>query len=117
MNGRRGRRRTRIDLVSKRPLPPLPEGPWGTILADPPWRFINRTGKVAPEHLRLNRYDTMSVEEIGSIPVPSVIADKAHCYLWVPNALLREGLEVLAAWGFTYKTNIVWHKVRRGQAR
>jgi N6-adenosine-specific RNA methylase IME4 len=88
-------------------------GEWSTVLADPPWRFLNRTGKVAPEHQRLNRYDTMTVEEISAIPVASVMAAKAHCYLWVPNALLREGLEVLAAWGFTYKSNIVWHKIRR----
>lgn len=94
----------------------MPEGPWGTVLADPPWRFTNRTGKVAPEHYRLNRYDTLTVPQIASIPVSSVAAEKAHCYLWVPNALLREGLEVLAAWGFTYKTNIVWHKVRRDGA-
>ncbi len=37
----------------------------------------------------------------------------AHLYLWVPNALLAEGLAVMEAWGFTYKTNIVWHKVRK----
>ncbi|MGH3064824.1 MAG: MT-A70 family methyltransferase [Gaiellaceae bacterium] len=109
-----GRPRTRLDLVERAfPLPPLPSGEWGTVLADPPWRFVNRTGKVAPEHHRLNRYDTMTVEEIAAIPVSSVAAEKSHCYLWVPNALLREGLQVLAAWGFTYKTNVVWHKVRK----
>lgn len=91
----------------------LPTGPFKTILADPPWRFTNRTGKVAPEHKRLNRYDTMSLEEICGLPV-NEIADKAsHCYLWVPNALLSEGLKVLMAWGFKYKTNLVWHKVRK----
>jgi N6-adenosine-specific RNA methylase IME4 len=94
-------------------MPPLPQGPWGTVLADPPWRFLNRTGKVAPEHRRLSRYDTLTVEQIKSIPVASVSAERSHCYLWVPNALLREGLEVLDAWGFTYKTNLVWHKVRK----
>lgn len=92
---------------------PLPEGPFGTILADPPWRFINRTGKVAPEHRRLNRYDTMTTAEISGLPVRDVAAPQSHLYLWVPNALLAEGLEVLRAWGFTYKSNIVWHKVRK----
>jgi len=86
---------------------------FATILADPPWRFINRTGKVAPEHRRLSRYGTLSVDEICEIPVADVLADVAHCYLWVPNALLPEGLRVLAAWGFEYKTNIVWHKIRK----
>lgn len=92
---------------------PLPEGPFGTILADPPWRFINRTGKVAPEHRRLNRYDTVSTAEIAALPVREVSAAQSHLYLWVPNALLAEGLDVMRAWGFTYKSNIVWHKVRK----
>lgn len=84
-----------------------------TIVADPPWQFQNRTGKVAPEHKRLNRYPTLSLEEIKSIPVPDVVAEKAHLYLWVPNAMLPDGLEVLKAWGFEYKTNLIWEKVRK----
>lgn len=83
------------------------------ILADPPWRFTNRTGKVAPEHKRLNRYGTLSLEEIKEIPVSGVVADQSHLYLWVPNALIPEGLEVMRNWGFEYKTNIVWHKIRK----
>lgn len=84
-----------------------------TIYADPPWQFQNRTGKVAPEHKRLTRYDTMRLDEIAKIPVSSVAADKCHLYLWVPNALLPEGLEIMKAWGFEYKTNIIWEKVRK----
>ncbi len=84
-----------------------------TVLADPPWQFINRTGKVAPEHRRLNRYGTMSVDEIGALPIARSTAETAHLYLWVPNALLPEGLRVLSAWGFNYKSNIVWHKLRK----
>jgi N6-adenosine-specific RNA methylase IME4 len=89
---------------------------YGTILADPPWQFTNRTGKVAPEHRRLSRYTTLSLQEIKELPVSVAAADNAHLYLWVPNALLREGLEVMAAWGFQYKTNIIWHKVRKDGA-
>lgn len=88
-------------------------GNFGTILADPPWRFTNRTGKVAPEHKRLNRYSTLSLKEIKEIPVFHVTAEQSHLYLWVPNALIPEGLEVMKAWGFKYKTNIVWHKIRK----
>ena len=84
-----------------------------TILADPPWQFKNRTGKVAPEHKRLNRYPTMSLEDIKALPVSEIADEKSHLYLWVPNALLPEGLEVMSAWGFEYKTNIVWEKVRK----
>lgn len=86
---------------------------FATVLADPPWRFVNRTGKMAPEHHRLSRYGTMSVEEICALPVSKVLADTAHLYLWVPNALLPEGLQVMQAWGFQYKTNLVWHKLRK----
>lgn len=86
---------------------------FATVLADPPWRFQNRTGKMAPEHRRLNRYGTMELEEIMALPVADVLAPTAHLYLWVPNALLPEGLQVLSAWGFEYKSNLVWHKVRK----
>src|SRR6185437_13723744 len=86
---------------------------FGTVLADPPWRFANRTGKMAPEHKRLSRYETMSIEEICALPVANVVGDRAHLYLWVPNALLPWGLMALEAWGFTYKSNIIWHKVRK----
>jgi len=88
-------------------------GRFGTILADPPWQFTNRTGKVAPEHRRLSRYGTMTLDDIAALPVEDAAAEVAHLYLWVPNALLPEGLRVMAAWGFAYKANIVWHKIRR----
>lgn len=98
------------------PIIPLTEeiaGQFGTILIDPPWRFSNRTGKMAPEHKRLKRYDTMSLEEIISLDVEQLALPNSHLYLWVPNALLPEGLTIMKAWGFTYKTNIVWFKIRK----
>ncbi|MGH9304245.1 MAG: MT-A70 family methyltransferase [Acidimicrobiales bacterium] len=91
----------------------LPDGPFATLLADPPWRFINRTGKVAPEHRRLSRYDTMTSKEIAALSVAHITAPQSHLYLWVPNALLADGLMVMEEWGFTYKANLVWHKVRQ----
>jgi N6-adenosine-specific RNA methylase IME4 len=86
---------------------------FATVLADPPWRFTNRTGKMAPEHRRLTRYETMTTEDICALPVAEVVVEPAHLYLWVPNALLPEGLKVMEAWGFAYKSNVVWHKVRK----
>lgn len=86
---------------------------FGTILADPPWQFQNRTGKVAPEHKRLSRYGTMTLAEIQNLPIGEAADATAHLYLWVPNALLPEGLMVMKAWGFQYKSNIVWHKIRK----
>ena len=86
---------------------------FGTILADPPWQFANRTGKMAPEHKRLSRYSTLTLKEIKEKPVALASAEQCHLYLWVPNALLKEGMEVMEAWGFEYKTNIIWHKIRK----
>lgn len=95
------------DLLSQQPEA------FGTIYADPPWRFINRTGKMAPEHKRLMRYPTMSTDEISELPVARIAKSRAHLYLWVPNALIVDGLEVMRRWGFQYKTNIIWYKVRK----
>jgi N6-adenosine-specific RNA methylase IME4 len=86
---------------------------FSTILADPPWQFVNRTGKIAPEHGRLTRYPTLKLDEIAALRVDKIAAPTAHLYLWCPNALLPEGIAVMKAWGFTYKSNIIWHKVRK----
>jgi N6-adenosine-specific RNA methylase IME4 len=86
---------------------------FSTIVADPPWKFQNNTGKVAPEHKRLARYSTLTLDQIKAIPVQDAAESTAHLYLWVPNALLAEGLQVMAAWGFTYKTNLIWYKIRK----
>jgi N6-adenosine-specific RNA methylase IME4 len=86
---------------------------FGTVLADPPWQFVNRTGKIAPENRRLTRYSTLKLDEIMALPVAQLVAPTAHLYLWCPNALLPEGITVMNAWGFVYKSNLVWHKVRK----
>lgn len=96
-----------VDLIDKI------NGQFATILSDPPWQFQNRTGKVAPEHRRLLRYPTMELQEILDLPVGNFASARSHLYLWVPNALLMEGLRVMKAWGFTYKANIVWSKIRK----
>ena len=95
------------DLLAKAPQR------YSTLLADPPWQFQNGTGKMAPEHKRLLRYPTMELPGIMELPVPRLAAARSHLYLWVPNALLQEGLQVMKAWGFTYKGNLVWYKIRK----
>lgn len=104
-------------LRAEKPAPELPlpcvAGGFSTVLADPPWRFTNRTGKVAPEHRRLDRYSTMTLEAIKALPVKEACAKKAHLYLWVPNALLPDGLAVMDSWGFRYVSNIIWAKRRK----
>jgi N6-adenosine-specific RNA methylase IME4 len=99
--------------VAREFISEIQQNDYKTILADPPWRFLNRTGKMAPEHKRLKRYPTLHLEEIKEIPVHLVANKNSHLYLWVPNALLNEGLEVMEAWGFKYKANLIWHKVRK----
>ncbi|WP_084216667.1 MT-A70 family methyltransferase [Pseudonocardia spinosispora] len=109
-----GPRPLRVDdqPIAVAPIPRPAEG-YSTIYADPPWRFTNRTGKVAPEHRRLDRYDTMTLADIRALPIAGAAAENAHLYLWVPNALLPEGLQVLEAWGFRYVSNLVWAKRRK----
>jgi len=102
-----------MTITADRDLLERIQGKYGTILADPPWRFQNRTGKMAPEHQRLMRYPTLDFDEIYRLPVAELAAEQSHLYLWVPNALLAEGLETMKRWGFTYKTNLVWYKVRK----
>ena len=88
-------------------------GKFGTILADPPWEFKNKTGKIAPQYKKTSRYKTLSLEDIKSLPIERVSSKRSHLYLWVPNAFIKEGLEVMDAWGFKYKTNLIWRKIRK----
>lgn len=99
--------------MSKANLAKIERHKFATILADPPWRFANRSGKMAPEHKRLHRYQTMSIEEICEMPVARLAKENSHLYLWCPNALLPWGLRVMDAWGFDYKANVIWYKVRK----
>lgn len=86
---------------------------YGTILIDPPWRFNDRGNRVSPEHQKVWRYRTMAIDEILDLPVDLLAAKKAHLYLWVPNTLIDEGIRVVRAWGFSYKTKVEWVKVNR----
>lgn len=97
-----------IDLLSS-----VGDQRFRTLLADPPWQFANRTGKIAPEHRRLSRYETMTLDQIVCLPVQEITLSTAHLYLWCRNAMLPQGIAVMKAWGFAYKSNIVWHKVRK----
>lgn len=109
------RRTSAAPLREEQTAPPLPtvEGGFKTVYADPPWQFQNRTGKVAPEHRRLDRYSTMTLDAIKALPVADHVAKDSHLYLWVPNALLPEGLAVMESWGFRYVSNIIWAKRRK----
>lgn len=111
----RSRKKRAEPLRDEAEAPPLPtvQGGFACIYADPPWQFQNRTGKVAPEHRRLDRYSTMTLDAIKALPVADVAAKNSHLYLWVPNALLPEGIAVMEAWGYRYVSNIIWAKRRK----
>ena len=87
---------------------------YSTILADPPWRFEHRTGKASPEYSKNFKYQTMDLKDIKLLPVDYIASTQSHLYLWVPNALLPEGMEVLHAWGFKYKSYLLWVKTKNG---
>lgn len=90
--------------------PRAPAGTFATIVADPPWQYDNKATRGAAE----DHYPTMSIEELCALPVSEWTAEQAHLYLWTTNGFLRESFEVLDAWGFTYKTTLVWVKPQIG---
>lgn len=106
-------------------LKPYAQGEkFATVYADPPWRFDDRTFRGAPEEVLRGKlaasgkqsrfqYPTMSIEEICALPVKDLLADNAHIYLWVPNALINQGMQVIEAWGFKFKTLFVWYKISK----
>ena len=65
------------------------------------------------KHRRLSRYSTLTLPEICALPVAEFAAPTSRLYLWVPNALLPDGLSVMKLWGYEYKSNIIWHKIRK----
>jgi N6-adenosine-specific RNA methylase IME4 len=96
------RRARRYSQIGK--APPLPEGPFDLVYADPPWQLGNPGGRYAPEQ----HYPTMPIEQIAAMQMPA--ADDAVLFLWAVNSLLPEALQVMGDWGFTYKAQLVWVK-------
>lgn len=86
------------------PAPPLPEGPFELILADPPWTYGSPDSQFAPEQ----HYPTLSLAELKAITIPA--ADDSLLFLWIVNCLLPEAIELCTAWGFRYHANLVWVK-------
>ena len=88
--------------------PDLPVGTYACIVADPPWRYENEGTRASAA----NHYDTMSMEELCALEVPA--ADDSHLWLWVTNPFLREGFELLDAWGYEYRSTLTWCKPQMG---
>lgn len=86
-----------------------PREEFKTILADPPWD-INQKGALGAS----SHYDLMTLDQIKSMPVADLAAPDAHLWLWVTNATLRAGYDVMEAWGFTPRSPLTWIKPRLG---
>ncbi len=83
---------------------------FSTIYADPPWPYSNTAARGAAE----NHYKTMSLEAIRNEPVSQLVSEQAHLHLWTTNAFLREAFDVIRAWGFKYKSCLIWTKPQLG---
>ena len=83
---------------------------FSTVYADPPWPYSNTAARGAAE----NHYPTLSLDAIRTEPVKELVAERAHLHLWTTNAFLREAFDVLRAWGFKYKSCLIWVKPQIG---
>ena len=92
------------------PLSALPTNHYGTIYADPPWPYGNQATRAAAS----NHYPSMSIDEICRLPVVGRAKKRAHLWLWTTNSFLREAFTVIDAWGFAYKSTLVWVKPQLG---
>lgn len=107
---RQERRAEILEAAAERPLDP-PAPPYGLIYADPPWRYEHvKTESRAIE----NQYPTMALEDICALPVSGVTDNDCVLFLWATNPKLEEAIQVINAWGFTYRTNMVWVKDKIG---
>lgn len=96
----------RQEMVQEKRARPLPLGQYRVICADPPWQYSNSGFDEAADNL----YPTMPLDDICALPVSTLATPDSVLFLWATNPLLPEALQVLDAWGFTYKTNMAWIK-------
>ena len=83
---------------------------FGCIYADPPWLYDNQGTRAATR----NHYDGLTVDELCELPVKQLAADDAHLHLWTTNAFLFDAPRIFAAWGFEFRSSLVWIKPQMG---
>ncbi len=83
---------------------------FGTIYADPPWKYGNQGTRAATD----NHYSTMPIDDIASLPIGDLAAEQSHIHLWTTNGFLRDAFKLLDAWGFEFKSTFVWVKPQLG---
>ncbi len=92
----------------------LPSGPFGCILADPPWAFRTFSGEnMTPHRCAEDHYRTMELTEMAALPVGDVAAKDCALFMWTVGSHIKESFELAEAWGFTFKTDaFYWLKTR-----
>lgn len=93
------------------PARALPTSRYSVIYADPPWQY---DFSVSDSREIENQYPTMPVNEICALPIPGIAAGDCVMFMWATSPKLVEAMQVLTAWGFTYKTCMVWVKDKIG---
>ncbi len=83
---------------------------FGTIYADPPWKYGNQATRASTD----NHYLTMPTKAIAALPIRELAADDCHLHMWTTNAFLPESFAIMDGWGFAYKSIFVWCKPQIG---
>jgi len=96
-------------------LIPFPKKKYKIIYADPPWEYENKTLGRDLDGGAEYHYDTMSLEEIKSLPIKKIMDNDCMLFLWATNPQLPEAFEVMKSWEFKYKTTLTWHKIPKNK--
>lgn len=113
---KKARREAReTDLASRQVA--LPEKRYGVIYADPEWRFEPWSRESGMDRAPDNHYPTTELADIKARDVASIAAADCVLFLWATAPMIAGALDVVAAWGFGYRSHMIWRKVRKGAAR
>jgi len=101
----------KAERLEKNKATEWPKGKYRVIYADPPWQYGDE--RAGGNHGgAVDHYNTMGINELKNMPIVSLAEDNAVLFLWATAPLLPEALELINAWGFKYKTNFIWDKVK-----
>jgi N6-adenosine-specific RNA methylase IME4 len=104
--------RERVREIKAADAPPLPDGVYRVIYADPPWEYGDKRTNDAQSGSAESQYPTMPIDAICGLPVRVMAATDSVLFLWATAPMLTEAVQVIEAWGFTYKAQFVWDKVK-----
>ena len=104
--------RDRVREIDAENSSPLPDGVYRVIYADPPWEYGDKRTNDANSGSAESQYPTMPIDDICGLAVPEIAAVDSVLFLWATAPLLTEAIQVIESWGFTYKAQFVWDKVK-----